>query len=106
MVCSPADLSGGAEERSFSRAAAKVHRTQPAGARPCGARTTLSEQLFDRNVQERDPHRRGVGAPQLRPAVVRLAEEAERPMRELRGLRRGRVLIGCNTKLPCTQLCP
>src|SRR6185436_11437030 len=58
-----------AEERSFSRAAQKVHRTQPAAGR----------------VLQNYGHR-----------LIRLAEETESAMRELRDLRRGRVLIGAN----------
>jgi DNA-binding transcriptional LysR family regulator len=60
-----------AEERSFSRAAAKVHRTQPAVSQAVKRlEDDLGEQLFDRSSKS--------------------------GTRELRDLRRGRVLIGAN----------
>src|SRR5512132_1474055 len=62
-----------AHERSFSRAAAKVHRTQPAVSQ---AVRRLEVELGER--------------------LVRLAEETESAVRDLRDLRRGRVLVGAN----------
>src|SRR5512132_2487835 len=62
-----------AHERSFSRAAAKVHRTQPA----------VSQAVRRLEVE-------------LGEQLVRLAEETESAVRDLRDLRRGRVLVGAN----------
>jgi DNA-binding transcriptional LysR family regulator len=78
-----------AEERSFSRAAAKVHRTQPAVSQAVKRlENDLGEELLTarRRVALTDAGR----AAELRPAPVRLAEETESAMRELRDLRRGR----------------
>src|SRR4030088_1676420 len=86
-----------AHERSFSRAAAKVHRTQPAvsqAVRRLGA--DLGEQLFDRSSKSGTLTDAGKVLQNYGQRLVRLAEEAESAMRELRDLRRGRVLIGAN----------
>src|SRR4029450_9179974 len=86
-----------AQERSFSRAAAKVHRTQPAvsqGVRRLEA--DLGEQLFDRSPKSGTRADAGKVLQNYGQRLVRLAEEAESAMRELRDLRRGRVLIGAN----------
>jgi DNA-binding transcriptional LysR family regulator len=86
-----------AEERSFSRAAAKVHRTQPAVSQAVRRlEDDLSEQLFDRTSRSGTLTDAGVVLRNYGQRLVRLAEEAESAMRELRGLRRGRVLIGAN----------
>ena len=46
-----------AEERSFSRAAAKVHRTQPAVSQAVRRlESDLGEQLFDRSSKSGTPH--------------------------------------------------
>ena len=66
-----------AGERSFSRAAAKLHRTQPAVSQAIRRlEEELGERLFDRSSKQ--------------------GEEAEVAVRELRDLRRGRVLVGAN----------
>src|ERR1043166_6882322 len=86
-----------AEERSFSRAAAKVHRTQPAVSQ--GVRrleSDLGEELFDRSSKNGTLTDAGRVLQNYGQRLVRLAEEAESAMRELRDLRRGRVLIGAN----------
>jgi DNA-binding transcriptional LysR family regulator len=86
-----------AEERSFSRAAAKVHRTQPAVSQAVRRlEDDLSEQLFDRTSRSGTLTDAGLVLRNYGQRLVRLAEEAESAMRELRGLRRGRVLIGAN----------
>ena len=86
-----------AEERSFSRAAAKVHRTQPAVSQAVKRlEDDLGEQLFDRSSKSGTLTDAGRVLQNYGQRLVRLAEEAESAMRELRDLRRGRVLIGAN----------
>src|SRR5258706_9997485 len=86
-----------AEERSFSRAAAKVHRTQPAVSQAVRRlETDLGEQLFDRSSKSGTLTDAGRVLQNYGQRLVRLAEEAESAIRELRDLRRGRVLIGAN----------
>src|SRR6187397_1260848 len=86
-----------AEERSFSRAAAKVHRTQPAVSQAVKRlEDDLGEQLFDRSSKTGTLTDAGKVLQNYGQRLVRLAEEAESAIRELRDLRRGRVLIGAN----------
>jgi len=86
-----------AQERSFSRAAAKVHRTQPAVSQAVRRlEVDLGEQLFDRSSKTGTLTDAGKVLQNYGQRLVRLAEEAESAMRELRDLRRGRVLIGAN----------
>mgnify|MGYP000848395794 FL=1 len=86
-----------AEERSFSRAAAKVHRTQPAVSQAVKRlEDDLGEQLFDRSSKSGTLTDAGRILQNYGQRLVRLAEETESAMRELRDLRRGRVLIGAN----------
>jgi DNA-binding transcriptional LysR family regulator len=86
-----------AQERSFSRAAAKVHRTQPAVSQAVRRlEVDLGEQLFDRSSKSGTLTDAGRVLQNYGERLVRLAEEAESAMRELRDLRRGRVLIGAN----------
>jgi DNA-binding transcriptional LysR family regulator len=86
-----------AEERSFSRAAAKVHRTQPAVSQAVRRlETDLGEELFDRSSKNGTLTDAGRVLQNYGQRLVRMAEETESAMRELRDLRRGRVLIGAN----------
>jgi DNA-binding transcriptional LysR family regulator len=86
-----------AEERSFSRAAAKVHRTQPAVSQAVRRlEQDLGEELFDRSSKTGTLTDAGRALQNYGQRLVRLAEEAESAIRELRDLRRGRVLIGAN----------
>lgn len=86
-----------AEERSFSKAAAKVHRTQPAVSQAVRRlENDLGEQLFDRSSKSGTLTDAGRILQNYGQRLVRLAEETESAMRELRDLRRGRVLIGAN----------
>ena len=86
-----------AHERSFSRAAAKVHRTQPAVSQAVRRlEVDLGEQLFDRSSKSGTLTDAGRVLQNYGQRLVRLAEETENAMRELRDLRRGRVLIGAN----------
>jgi DNA-binding transcriptional LysR family regulator len=86
-----------AQERSFSRAAAKVHRTQPAVSQAIRRlEVDLGEQLFDRSSKSGTLTDAGKVLQNYGQRLVRMAEETESAMRELRDLRRGRVLIGAN----------
>lgn len=86
-----------AHERSFSRAAAKVHRTQPAVSQAVRRlEADLGEELFDRSSKNGTLTDAGRVLQNYGQRLVRLAEETESAMRELRDLRRGRVLIGAN----------
>jgi DNA-binding transcriptional LysR family regulator len=86
-----------AQERSFSRAAAKVHRTQPAVSQAIRRlEVDLGEQLFDRSSKSGTLTAAGRVLHNYGERLVRLAEETESAMRELRDLQRGRVLIGAN----------
>src|SRR2546423_3299543 len=86
-----------ARERSFSRAAAKVHGRQPAVSQAVrGMENELGEQLFDRTSKNGTLTEAGQMLQHYGERLVRLAEETESAVRELRDLRRGRVLIGAN----------
>src|SRR5262249_51603325 len=86
-----------AHERSFSRAAAKVHRTQPAVSQAVRRlEIELGEQLFDRSWKNGALTEAGRMLQNYGERLVRLAEETESAVRELRDLRRGRILIGAN----------
>src|SRR6185436_1420531 len=86
-----------AHERSFSRAAAKVHRTQPAVSQAVRRlEADLGEELFDRSSKNGTLTEAGRVLENYGQRLVRLAEESESAVRELRDLRRGRVLIGAN----------
>jgi DNA-binding transcriptional LysR family regulator len=86
-----------ARERSFSRAAAKVHRTQPAVSQAVRRlEADLGEELFDRSSKSGTLTDAGKVLQNYGQRLVRLAEETESAMRELRDLRRGRVLVGAN----------
>jgi DNA-binding transcriptional LysR family regulator len=86
-----------AQERSFSRAAAQVHRTQPAVSQAVRRlEADLGEELFDRSSKNGTLTEAGRVLQNYGQRLVRLAEESESAVRELRDLRRGRVLIGAN----------
>src|SRR5262252_7773472 len=86
-----------AQERSFSRAAAKVHRTQPAVSQAVRRlEVELGEQLFDRSSKTGTLTEAGRMLQNYGQRLIRLAEETESAVRELRDMRRGRVLIGAN----------
>src|SRR4029079_10456263 len=88
---------GVAPGRAFSRAAAKVHRTQPAVSQAVRRlELELGEQLFDRTSKNGTLTEAGRTLQNYGQRLVRMAEETESAVRELRDLRRGRVLIGAN----------
>jgi DNA-binding transcriptional LysR family regulator len=86
-----------AAERSFSRAAMKLHRTQPAVSQSIRRiEDALGERLFDRATKDATLTEAGRLLREYADRLLRLSEEAESAVRELRDLRRGRVLIGAN----------
>jgi DNA-binding transcriptional LysR family regulator len=86
-----------ASERSFSRAAMKLHRTQPAVSQSIRRiEVDLGERLFDRSTKDATLTEAGRLLKDYAERMLRLEEEAEAAVRELRDLQRGRVLIGAN----------
>ena len=86
-----------ATEHSFSRAAMKLHRTQPAVSQAVRRlEESLGERLFDRATKDAGLTDAGKLLKEYAERMLRLSEEAESAVRELRDLRRGRVLIGAN----------
>src|SRR2546430_15834115 len=86
-----------AQERSFSRAAAKVHRTQPAVSQAVRRlEDDLGEQLFDRSSKTGTLTEAGRMLQNYGQRLVRLAAETESEGRDQRDLRRGRVAIAAN----------
>jgi DNA-binding transcriptional LysR family regulator len=86
-----------ATERSFSKAASRLHRTQPAVSQSVRRlEDLLGERLFDRSAKDGKLTEAGRVLLEYAQRLIRLADEAENAVRELRDLRRGRVLIGAN----------
>ncbi len=86
-----------ASERSFSRAAAKLHRTQPAVSQAIRRlEEAVGERLFDRSSKDGTLTEAGRVLRDYAERLHRLSEEAQISVRELRDLQRGRVLIGSN----------
>jgi DNA-binding transcriptional LysR family regulator len=86
-----------ASERSFSRAAMKLHRTQPAVSQAVRRlEESVGERLFDRATKDASLTEAGRLLRDYAERLLRLSDEAERAVKDLRDLRRGRVLIGAN----------
>ena len=86
-----------AAERSFSRAAMKLHRTQPAVSQAVRRlEDSVGERLFDRATKDATLTEAGRLLRDYAERLLRLTEEAEHAVRDLRDLQRGRVLIGAN----------
>jgi DNA-binding transcriptional LysR family regulator len=86
-----------AAERSFSRAAMKLHRTQPAVSQAVRRlEESVGERLFDRATKDASLTDAGRLLRDYAERLLRLSEEAESAVKDLRDLRRGRVLIGVN----------
>jgi DNA-binding transcriptional LysR family regulator len=98
-----------AVERSFSRAALKLHRTQPAVSQAVRRlEEGIGERLFDRATKDATLTDAGNLVRDYAERLLRLSEEAETAVKDLRDLRRGRVLLGANeasvhTTLPLIQ---
>lgn len=86
-----------AAERSFSRAATKLYRTQPAISQAIHRlEEDVGERLFDRSSKHARLTEAGRLLEDYGLRLMRLAEETECAVRELRDVRRGRVLAGAN----------
>jgi DNA-binding transcriptional LysR family regulator len=86
-----------ATERSFSKAATRLHRTQPAVSQAVRRlEDELGERLFDRSSKDGKLTEAGRVLEDYGRRLMRLSEEALSAVQELRDLRRGRVLIGAN----------
>ena len=86
-----------ANERSFSRAAAKLHKTQPAISQAVRRlEDSLNERLFDRSSKGGQLTEAGTVLLDYANRFERLSLETRGAMQELQDLRRGRVLIGAN----------
>ena len=86
-----------ASERSFSRAATRLHRTQPAISQAVRRlEESLNERLFDRSSKGGQLTEAGKILLDYAKRLERLTHEAQNAMQELQDLRRGHVLIGAN----------
>ena len=86
-----------ATERSFSRAAVRLHRTQPAVSQAVRRlEDALGERLFDRSAKDGRLTEAGRVLLDYAQRLLRLAEEADAAVRELADLKRGRVIVGAN----------
>ncbi len=86
-----------ASERSFSRAAVKLHRTQPAVSQAIRRlEEEVDERLFDRTSKGGRLTEAGRILLDYARRLTELRDEARRAVRELQDFRRGRVTIGAN----------
>jgi DNA-binding transcriptional LysR family regulator len=86
-----------ATDRSFSKAAKRLHRTQPAISQAIRRlEDELGEKLFDRTSRNGALTEAGVLLREHAARLLRLASEAEAAVRELQQVRRGRVIVGAN----------
>ena len=86
-----------AAERSFSRAASKLHRTQPAVSQAIRRlEDELGDKLFDRTSRNGALTEAGLLLQEHAQKLLRYAAETEAAVRELQQVRRGRVVIGAN----------
>src|SRR6266550_3706929 len=77
-----------ASERSFSRAAMKLHRTQPAVSQSIKRiEDALGERLFDRSTKDASLTEAGRLLLDYAERLLRLSEEAELAVRDLKDLR-------------------
>ena len=86
-----------AAERSFSVAARRLHRTQPAVSQAIRRlEEELGDRLFDRSSRNGALTEAGALLLDHAGRLLRMASEAEAAVRELQQVRRGRVVIGAN----------
>ena len=86
-----------AEERSFSVAARKLHRTQPAISQAVRRlEDELGDRLFDRSSRNGALTEAGALLLEHATRLLKMAAEAQAAVRELQQVRRGRVAIGAN----------
>ena len=86
-----------AEERSFSVAARRLHRTQPAVSQAIRRiEEALGDRLFDRSSRNGALTEAGTLLLEHARRLLRMVTEAQSAVRELQQVRRGRVVIGAN----------
>src|SRR6476659_7150017 len=86
-----------AAERSFSRAAAKLHRTQPAVSQAVRRlEDEIGERLFDRSSKDGSLTFAGKVLLENARQMINLRQSAETALRELKDLHRGKVTISAN----------
>jgi DNA-binding transcriptional LysR family regulator len=86
-----------AQERSFSRAAESLHRTQPAVSQAIRRlETELGESLFDRSSKDGTLTAAGRVLLDFSQQMLNLRHHAHSAIRELRDLHRGKLTLGAN----------
>lgn len=86
-----------AEERSFSKAAHRLRRTQPAVSQAIRRlEDELGDRLFDRASRTGVLTEAGTLLRDHAVRLLRMASEAEAAVRELQQVRRGRIVVGAN----------
>jgi len=94
------------EERGFSRAAVRLHRTQPAVSHAVRKlEEEIGEQLFERTSREGTLTAAGELLREYAERLLRLRSEAASALEELRSLERGRLLLAAN-EYTCLYLLP
>jgi DNA-binding transcriptional LysR family regulator len=95
-----------AEERSFSRAAARLHRTQPAVSQAIAKlESELGEVLFERSSRDGTLTDAGNVLRDYAAKLLNLRTEAESALTELRELHRGKLSLAAN-EYTCLYLLP
>jgi len=95
-----------AEERSFSRAAVRLHRTQPAVSQAIAKlESELGEALFDRALRDATLTDAGEVLREYAQKLLNLRVEARHALGDLRSLHRGRLNIAAN-EYTCLYLLP
>ena len=95
-----------AEERSFSRAAVRLHRTQPAVSQAVAKlEAELGETLFERSMRDGTLTDAGELLREYATKLLNLRAEAAGALVELRALHRGRLNLGAN-EYTCLCLLP
>src|SRR3954470_20116377 len=84
-------------DRSFSKAAKRLHRTQPAISQAIRRlEDELGDKLFDRTSRNGALTEAGVLLLEHAARLLRFASEAEEAVREVQRARKGRVVVGAN----------
>lgn len=95
-----------AQERSFSRAASRLHRTQPAVSQTVAKlESELNEALFDRAVRDISLTDAGEVLREYALKLLNLRTEASHALGELRSLHRGNLTLAAN-EYTCLYLLP
>ncbi len=95
-----------AQERGFSRAAVKLHRTQPAVSQVIRKlENDLNEQLFERASRDGTLTAAGELLREYAEKLLKMRGEASRALADLRSLERGRLQLAAN-EYTCLYLLP